>query len=117
MFDDDMSYVKLFRKTRFSSINLNSRYFHVFMNLLMDANYSDKKWLPVKTGANTTEVLVHRGELIFGRKTYAKRLDIPESTIRNIMEKLVKLEMIIIKPDTHWSLVKVCNYKLYQGET
>jgi hypothetical protein len=80
----------------------------------MKANHEDN-WMPIITGKGTTEVLVKRGQFVFGRKSAAKALKMDESTIYKRMMKLKNMENCNIQSNTHWSLVTVLNYELYQG--
>ncbi|WP_020585632.1 hypothetical protein [Desulfobacter curvatus] len=55
-----------------------------------------------------------KGQFIFGRKTAAKELKMSPSTIRNRMEKLKNVENLDIQTDTHFSIVTIVNWELYQ---
>ena len=112
--DEDMTYIKVFRKIQDSPVNRKSTLFHLFINLLLDANFREKTWMPAITGKSTTEVKIGRGQLVFGRNIYADKLNLPPSTIRNLIKKLELLEMITQKQDTHYTVITICNYDLYQ---
>ena len=66
------------------------------------------------TGKGETEVELLPGQFIFGRKTAARSMKMKESTIRNRIEKLKKLEKIDIKSDTHYSIITIRNWETYQ---
>ncbi|NDY71447.1 hypothetical protein [Desulfobacter hydrogenophilus] len=57
-----------------------------------------------------------KGQFIFGRKTAAKELKMSPSTIRNRMEKLKTVENLDIQTDTHFSIVTIVNWELYQHQ-
>jgi hypothetical protein len=80
----------------------------------MKANHEDI-WMPITTGKGTTELLVKRGQFVFGRKSAGKALKMDESTVYKRMMKLKNMENCNIESNTHCSLVTVLNYELYQG--
>jgi len=80
----------------------------------MKANHEDA-WAPMKTGRGETQVFVNRGQFIFGRKTASKELKMDESTIYKRMQKLKNMRNCNIESNTHYSIVTVLNYELYQG--
>ena len=81
----------------------------------MRANHKEA-WVQVKTGRGVTEVHVLPGQFIFGRKSASLQLKMKESTIRNRIEKLKKMGNMDIQPDTHYSIITIINWELYQGE-
>ena len=80
----------------------------------MKANHKDK-WVSIKIGRGTTEVFVKRGQFIFGRKTAAKALKMPERTVHKRMLKLKTMGNCDIQSDTHYSIVTINNYDIYQS--
>jgi len=76
---------------------------------LHSVNYKDS-WVDVVTGEGKTSVFVKRGEVLFGRKTWSKKLDIPQSTLDRWMKKLEMYKIIVRKPGTHYTIVTICNY-------
>ena len=68
-----------------------------------------------QTGRGSTQVFVKRGQFIFGRKTAAKALKMPERTVHKRMLKLENMQNCDIQSDTHFSIVTILNYELYQG--
>jgi hypothetical protein len=107
-------WIKLFRKSINSQVFQSEGLWKVWTWCLLKANHEDR-WIPVKTGRGTTEVFVKRGQFIFGRKTAAKVLKMKGSTIQDRMQKLVNMQNLVTQPVTHFSLVTVSNYELYQG--
>lgn len=81
----------------------------------MRASYKER-WKTVRTGKGFTEIHLSPGQFIFGRASAAKALQMEQSTIRNRMQKLCKAGNIELKPDTHYTIVTICNWEIYQGE-
>jgi len=113
---------------------LDDTYFLVWRSVLDKPHFADpnllKVWLwclakasykarclQVRTGRGTTTVNIQRGQFLFGRKAAADELQMPEGSVRDRMKKLQDLESIAIQPDTHFSVVSVVNFDLYQPAT
>lgn len=105
-------WVRLYRKSIKSRVWANDGLWKTWCWCLMRANHNDTI-VTVQTGRGTTEVEVKRGQFIYGRKAAAKALRCPEGTTRDRMEKLAKLKNIDMQPDTHYTLVTVCNFDRY----
>ncbi len=58
---------------------------------------------------------VQPGQFIYSRKKAAKELGMPESTVRNRMEKLDDMGNVDIQKDNHFSIVTVCKWEDYQS--
>lgn len=110
----DEGWVKLHRKSIRSQVFQTDGLWKVWTWCLMKANHEDT-WVPIITGKGTTEVLVKRGQFVFGRKSAAKALKMDESTIYKRMMKLKNMENCNIQSNTHYSIVTILNYDLYQG--
>lgn len=108
-------YVKLYRKSIDSRVFKNSELWKVWTWCLMKANHKET-WVKVKTGKGETEVKLLPGQFIFGRKTAAEELGIPESSIRNRMEKLKNMQNLDMQTDTHYSIISIINWTTYQEE-
>jgi len=108
-------YVKLWRKTVDSQIFQNESLLKVWVWCLMKANHKDK-WTNLKTGKGFTEIKVLKGQFIFGRRSAAKELKMKPSSIRNRMEKLKNIGNLDMQPDTHYSLITIANWDIYQSE-
>jgi hypothetical protein len=96
-----------------SDIFQNEKWLKVWIWCLIQANHKAKS-VPVSTGRGTSIVKLKRGQFVFGRFKAAEKLCMPPSTVRNIMEKLEILGNLDIKPDTHCSVVTICDYDFYQ---
>lgn len=84
----------------------DSQTFHLFMHLVLKANYKDTEWrgVPVK-----------RGQLVTGRKQLSSETGISEQTIRTILNRLKSTNELTIKPTNKFSLITICNYCEYQS--
>jgi hypothetical protein len=106
-------YVALYRKLIGSRVFQNSDLLKVFIWCLLKANH-EERWVPITTGTGKTEVFVKRGQFIFGRNTAAEELMMPASSIRNRIGALQKMEIISVKPDSHYSIITIINWDIYQ---
>lgn len=111
---DDEGWIKLHRKSVHSQVFQSEGLWKLWSWCLLRANHKDA-WISIKTGRGTAEVLVKRGEFLFGRKSAAKALKKNESTIYKRMMKLKSMGNLDIKSNTHYSIVTIINYELYQG--
>jgi len=110
----DEGWIKLHRKSIYSQVFQNDGLWKVWTWCLMKANHEDN-WVPIKTGRGTAEVFVKRGQFIFGRKTAAKALKMKPRTVHKRMLKLENMRNCALKSDTHYTVVTILNYELYQG--
>lgn len=116
-------YVRLWRSIMDERIWANPSLLKVWLWALMKANHQDKTWMPAKCGSGITEVMVDRGQFIFGRFTASEELGMKPSTLRNRMMKLEALGFLDmkkdrktdIKADRQWTLVTIRNYEHYSG--
>ncbi|MBU2019990.1 MAG: hypothetical protein KJ941_10125 [Bacteroidetes bacterium] len=97
-----------------SDIFQNEKWLKVWLWCLIKANHKDKS-VPVKTGRGETVVSLKRGQFIFGRHVAARKLRMPPSTVGNIMLKLKNMRNLDIKEDTHFSIVTILEYDVYQN--
>lgn len=109
-------WIKFYRKTLDSRVFKNEGLLKVWIWNLLKAN-REKKWVTIRTGRGKKEVLVNPGQFIFGRKTAALELDMPPSSVRNKMKKLKSMRNLDIKVDSHYSVISIINWELYQSET
>lgn len=110
----DEGWIKLYRKSIRSQVFQNEGLWKSWCWSLLRANHDDT-YVTVKTGKGTTEILVKRGQFVFGRKSAAKALRMDESTVYKRIKKLEKMGNLNIQSNTHCSLVTILNYDLYQG--
>ncbi|HUU53197.1 MAG TPA: hypothetical protein VMW44_00985 [Candidatus Bathyarchaeia archaeon] len=111
----DRGYVKLYRKSIDSQVFANTELWKVWTWCLMKATHKPI-WVELPTGRGITEVFLQPGQFIFGRKTASKKLRMKPSSIRNRIKKLKNIGNLDIQPDTHFSIITVKNWHLYQVE-
>ena len=107
-------WVKLYRKTLESMIFQNAELLKLFIWGLLKASHKEI-WVPVRTGKGITEVHLKPGQFIFGRKTAAKELGQKPHAVYKRSLRLVDSGNWHIQSNTHYSIVTICNYELYQG--
>ena len=110
----ERGYVNLWRCSLDSRVFGNDGLWKVWTWCLMKASHQNR-WVPIITGKGKTEIEIQSGQFIFGRKTAAKELLMTESTIRNRIEKLKSIGNISLKPDTHYTIITICNWERYQS--
>ena len=79
----------------------------LFLHLLLHANHKDRLW---------RNLHVLRGQLVVGRKELAEKTGISEQTIRTCLKRLKSTNEITIKATSHYSVITLVNWELYQGE-
>jgi len=108
-------YIRLWRKTIDDAVFQDAHLFKVFAWCLLKATHKVIS-VPVKTGRGQTIVTLNPGQLIFGRYSASRDLKMPPSSIRDRLERLRKLQILDIKPDTHFSIITVTNWQSYQAD-
>jgi hypothetical protein len=106
-------WIKLHRKLLDGRIFQDPALLKVWVWCLLRAGHADR-WIPVKTGRGETTVHLKRGQFIFGRHSASRDLKLPPSTVRDKMQVLCGLEAIALKSDTHFTIVTIINYEVYQ---
>src|SRR5512139_4013203 len=97
---NDEGWIKLYRKSIHSQVFQNEGLWKIWTWCLMKANHKDR-WVSIKTGRGSSEVLAKRGQFIFGRKSAARDLKMKPSTIHDRMQKLVNMQNLVLNSDTH----------------
>ncbi len=110
----DRGFITIHRKIEDSQVFNSPELLKVWMWCLLNASHKDH-WVRMKTGKGHTEVELKRGQLIFGRKTVAKKLKMKPTPLYDRVKKLQAMDNITLKSGTHWSIITVCNYDLYQS--
>lgn len=82
----------------------------VFVRLLCEANFVDKK-----DNINGSPINVKRGQLIFGLPAFSKRSGVSISTLRRVMKNLQKEGMIDRQNFSKFSIVSIINYESWQS--
>ena len=108
-------YVRLWRKITDDPVFQDANLLKVFVWCLLEATHRTIT-IPVKTGRGQTVVTLNPGQLIFGRHSASRDLKMPPSSIRDRLERLRRLQILDIKPDTHYSIITVINWQSYQAD-
>lgn len=99
------SYIKLFRKFKewewYDNINVKV----IFLDLLLDVNYVEKKW---------RWITVKPGEIITSIDNLSKNTGLSNMQVRTVLKKLKLTNEITIKTSNNFTLVKVNNWDSYQ---
>tara|TARA_R110000787_G_C13379048_1_gene441645 strand:- start:552 stop:1373 length:822 start_codon:yes stop_codon:yes gene_type:complete len=82
-----------------------------WVTLLMEANWETKTTL-----FNKKLITVERGQIVFGRKVYSKRLGISEMKLRRYLEMLTEEGMINQQTTSRYTVITVLNYDQYQDK-
>lgn len=103
-------WVKLHRKITDNPIFKKPDLYQLFSYCLLRANHSETKviW-------NGEEEVLEKGCFITGRKSISEDTGQNESAIYRNLKVLQKLNMISVKSNNKYSVVKVLNYCVYQG--
>ena len=101
----DNSWIKLHRKILKWEWYDDSKTFHLFLHLLINANHQAKKW---------RGIVIERGQLLTGRHAIHKQTKISERSIRTSLERLKTTSEITIKTTNRYSIITICNYEDYQ---
>ncbi len=107
-------WIKLHRKSMESQVWANSQLWHLWCYCLLRANHKDK-WVNIKTGRGETEVLVKSGQFLFGRKKAGESLRQKSISVYRRLKKLSAMGNLNLKPDTHYTVVSICNWETYQN--
>jgi len=103
---NQLGYIMLFRKIKDWRWYKDGNTFRLFLHLLLEASrkqfdFELHKLLP--------------GQLITGRKALAMDLGLSEQEIRTSINKLKSTSEITIKSTNRFSIVTICNWRIYQS--
>ncbi len=102
----DNSYIKLYRGLLDWEWFSDSKTLHLFIYILLKANFTDGKWKGVD---------VKRGQIITGRKKLSLATGISEMSIRTCLDKLCTTNEITIQSTNDFSLITIVKYEVYQS--
>ena len=103
------------RKLLDSRVFADAELLKVWVWCLCRASHKET-YVPMRTGTGKTTVNLQPGQLLFGRNSAAKQLDMPPSSLYKRIKKLVAEGNLSIKRNTHYSVVTVCNWETYQAK-
>lgn len=78
----------------------------IFLHCLLRANYTDLKW---------RDIVVKRGQFITSYEKLASANGLTVQQVRTAIEKLQSTNEIIYQSTSHYSVITVKNYSLYQN--
>jgi len=106
-------WLKLWRKAEDSAVFTDSPAFHIFIYLLLQAQYRKERYSCMFEGH---QIYLERGECVIGRYKVAKATGIAPSTVRNALQRLEKCYHIIsTKTDNKRTIVSLLNWDTYQN--
>lgn len=79
--------------------------FHLFLHLILTANYKDDNW-----HGN----IIKRGQRMFGYRKLSQETGISIQTIRTCLTRLQSTHEITLQSTHHYSIVTICKYEEYQ---
>jgi hypothetical protein len=103
--NEDSGWVKLHRKLKNWGWRSDPNTFLVFINLLLEANFTENNWRGEKLAP---------GQLIFGRKSFSKKTGISERSIRTALTHLISTNEVTIKTTSKYSVITINNWNQYQ---
>lgn len=71
-------------------------------------------WQQIKVGRAIAEVKLEPGQFVFGRNSASKELGMKPTTIRKRIIKLKNMQNCDIKSDTHYSIISITKWGVYQ---
>lgn len=86
-------------------------YFCVWLRMLTDANFEDKKHL-----FNGALLEIKRGQIIFGLEAWSAKTGVTIAKLRKLLDMLEKDKMINRQKTNKYSLISITNYALYQDD-
>lgn len=99
------SYIKVFRRLLEWEWYNDSKMVHLFIHLLLKANYTDGKF---------KGILVKRGQLITGRNSLSDATGISTQSIRTCLDRLISTNELTIESTNSFSLITIVKYEEYQ---
>lgn len=86
-------------------------YLCVWLRMLTDANFEDKKHL-----FNGSLLEIKRGQIIFGLEAWSAKTGVTIAKLRKLLDMLEKDKMINRQKTNKYSLISITNYSLYQDD-
>jgi uncharacterized phage protein (TIGR02220 family) len=104
----------MWRKIEDSPVFQNEGLLKVFLWCLIRASYKET-FTSIRTGRGFSEAKLSPGSFIFGRESAAKQLHMSPSTVWKRILKLKKLEILNIESNSHYSIIYIINWTIYQA--
>lgn len=104
-------WIKLHRGIFDHWIASDSDYLSVWLRMLSDANFEDKKHL-----FNGSLMEVKRGQIIFGLEAWSAKTGVSIAKLRRMIKMLENDKMISRQKTNKYSLISILNYTKYQDD-
>lgn len=104
-------WIKLHRGIFDHWIASDPEYLCVWLRMLTDANFEDKKHL-----FNGALIEIKRGQIIFGLEAWSAKTGVTISKLRRLLDMLEKDKMIDRQKTNKYSLISILNYSLHQND-
>lgn len=108
------TFILLSRSILDSDVFASPKMLKIWIWCLCRANFKDRA-VPVNIGKGESIVHLKRGQFIYGRHQAQEALCIEGTTVDRWMKKLQDMGSIKIEPHSHYSIITVCNYDIYQN--
>jgi len=106
-------FVLVYRSLIDSPIFDDAGLFRLFVYLLLRAAHKPR-WVTIRTGRGTKQVLVDVGQVLLGLPSLASKMRTPKTTLRRWLSRLKADRQIEVKADTHYTIVTLCHWASYQ---
>lgn len=107
-------WIKLHREIVDHWIYQDAEYLKVWLEMLVRARYWDESGTEL---VGDQLVKVDRGEFIFGRPKWSKRLGISEQRLKTLIQKMIKDEMIeVVQKFPRCTLYRIKNYEKFNQQ-
>jgi hypothetical protein len=110
---ENLGWIKLHRKSLDSWVFADPKTLKIWIWCLLKASHSGD-FVPLTVGKGSTTVKLMPGSFIYGRNKASKELHIAGSTIDRKIEQLESHGNIKRKTGSHYSIITICNWGLYQ---
>jgi hypothetical protein len=109
------NFLPLRREIREHWVYKDNDYFKVWIDILLSARFSKEPKTDIYKGTIYT---INYSEFLYSRPSYSQRLNIAESKLRNLMDNLIKdnmIEKVISLGRNKATIYKVINYEKYNN--
>lgn len=101
-------WIKLHRELLESPIFQNEKLFKVFVWCLLKANPSPNRWQGIE---------IQAGQFVTSLSRLVAETGLSQKTIRNALRKLEKMGELVTQKSRAYTIITICNYESYQGDT
>ena len=113
--EHDDGWLRLHRQALASEAFCDANLWKVWCWCMLRANYKPA-WVSVVTGRGKTTVRLETGQFIFGRKEAAESLRMSGTSVERRIRSLEKMGNLARKVDTHYSVISICKWAVYQPD-